>query len=70
MMNTARKLRGSIFALVAGAFAAEADSPPTATAGAYDEKVIAVIETRPCDYDIGLATIDTIMDPGFRIIFR
>ena len=36
-------------AIVAATVAATADLPPVATAGAYDEMTIAVVETRPCD---------------------
>ena len=71
-MKKKRTLRGTILALLAAAAFAplHADPPPSATAGAYAEYVLAFIETRPGDYDTGLATIDTAREVGFTLIIR
>ena len=75
---------------LAASVAATADPPPATTVGAYDDCVIAFIdtrpsdvsnripdnlggwiETRPCDDDTGVATIDTAKPiVGFMLIIR
>jgi hypothetical protein len=47
-----------------------ADPPPSTKAGAYAEYVLAFIETRPGDYDIGLATIDTTREVGLTLVIQ
>ena len=90
-MRKKRIRRGTILALLAAAALSplHADLPPAATAGAYNDRVLAFIdtrpaaasdrvpdnpggwiETRPCDDDAGLATIDTVKPVGFTLIVR
>ena len=40
---------------------------PAGTDAAYSEMTIPVIETRSCDFDEGVITIDTVRDPGFTM---
>ena len=71
-MKKKRTLRGTILALLAAAALSplHADPPPSTKAGAYAECVLAFIETRPGDYDIGLATIDTAREVGLTLVIR
>jgi len=46
------------------------DLPPSATAGAYAEMTVAVVETRPCDIADMTAKIDTLTPIGFTVTFR
>ena len=72
-MKTPHPLR--FCCLIAAVVAIAALSPlkatvPPAIAGAYDERVIAVIETRPCDIAEGIVKINTAKELGFLLIVR